>query len=221
MDILKSDKFSINYKNKTDGLALLSDVNDQVIQAAFFDPQYRGVLDKLKYGNEGARQKERCALEQMSEDTIKKFIKEIDRTLKSSGHLFLWVDKYHLCSGVTEWLDGTSLNLVDMVVWDKQRMGMGFRTRRRSEYLIVLQKAPVKAKACWTDHAIPDVWAEKTQKIHPHSKPIELQKRLIEATTKPGDYVIDPAAGGYSVYEACRLSDRNFIGGDIKYGKDC
>lgn len=55
----------------------------------FFDPQYRGVLDKLKYGNEGqARGKARCELTQMDEDTIVNFIKEIDRVLKDSGHLF-------------------------------------------------------------------------------------------------------------------------------------
>ena len=97
----------------------------------------------------------------MSEDTIVDFIKEIDRVLKDSGHLFLWVDKFHLCQGVLDWLVDTNLNLVDMIVWDKGKIGMGYRTRRKSEYLIVLQKSPVRAKDCWTDHAIPDVWQEK------------------------------------------------------------
>ena len=36
----------------------------------FFDPQFREVLDKLAYGNEGARQVERCNLPQMSADYI-------------------------------------------------------------------------------------------------------------------------------------------------------
>ena len=178
-------------------------------------------MDKLKYGNEGkSRGKARCELVQMSEETIVDFIKEIDRVLKSSGHLFLWVDKFHLCQGILSWLTDTNLNLVDMVVWDKGKIGMGYRTRRRSEYLIVLQKSPVRAKGCWNDHAIPDVWEEKAPKIHPHSKPIELQKRLIAATTANGDYVLDPAAGGYSVYEACKELGRDFIGGDIEYGED-
>ena len=97
---------------------------------------------------------------------------------------------------------------------------MGYRTRRKSEYLVVFQKSPVKAKACWSDHAIPDVWEEKVDKVHPHSKPIELQKRLIQATSQTGDIVIDPAAGGYSVFEACKATDRTFLGGDIQYGED-
>ena len=206
-DILKSDKYEINKKNKADGLKLLSDINDSTITTAFFDPQYRGILDKLKYGNEGKnRGKARSELKQMDEETIINFIKEIDRVLKDSGHLFLWVDKFHLCQGVLEWLTDTSLNVVDMIVWDKGKIGMGYRTRRKSEYLIVLQKSPVKAKGYWNDHAIPDVWEEKTPKIHPHSKPIELQKRLICATSNEKDFILDPAAGGYSVFEACKAS---------------
>ena len=76
------------------------------------------------------------------------------------------------------------------------------------------------AKGCWLLHNIPDVWQEKIVKTHPHAKPLELQKQLILATTQPGDTVLDPAAGGYSVLEACRQTGRDFIGGDIAYGED-
>lgn len=220
-EILRSNTYKMNKKNLADGIDLLGDINDCSIAATFFDPQYRGVLDKLKYGNEGKqRGKARSNLAQMDEDTIKKFIVEINRVLQASGHLFLWVDKFHLCQGVLDWFENTDLNLVDMIVWDKGRIGMGYRTRRKSEYLIVAQKNPVKAKACWTDHAIPDVWEERVVKIHPHSKPIELQRRLIAATTAEGDVVLDPAAGGFSVFEACQTLGRDFIGGDIEYGED-
>lgn len=219
--VLKTGTYAMNKKNLADGLALMTDIESKSIATAFFDPQYRGVLDKLKYGNEGAaRGKARCELQQMDEDTIIKFIAEFDRVLKESGHLFLWVDKFHLCQGVLDWFTYTNLNLVDMITWDKGKIGMGYRTRRRAEYLVVFQKTPVKAKACWTDHAIPDVWVEKVPKTHPHSKPIELQRRLIGATTKPGDVILDPASGGFSVFEACKLLDRDFVGGDIQYGEN-
>jgi len=217
-------KIKINSKNRIEGLELLEAVNDSCVAVTFFDPQYRGVLDKLKYGNEGvSRGKARSSLPQMEEEKIIKFIFEINRILKPSGHLFLWVDKFHLCQGVLEWFIDTELNLVDMIVWDKGKIGMGYRTRRKSEYLIVFQKSPVKAKACWTDHAIPDVWQEKlesSEKIHTHAKPVELQKRLIAATTLENDFVLDPAAGGYSVLKACIECERNFIGGDIIYGEE-
>lgn len=176
----------------------------------------------MKYGNEGKqRGKARSDLPQMSEEIIKKFILEYNRILKPSGHLFLWIDKFHLCTGVLDWFSKTDFNLVDLITWDKDKIGMGYRTRRKSEYLIVFQKSPVRAKDCWNDHSIPDVWTEKTEKVHPHSKPIELQKRLIKATTKPGDVVVDFASGGYSVFKCCELlGDRFFLGGDIEYGED-
>ncbi|MBQ3397065.1 MAG: site-specific DNA-methyltransferase [Synergistaceae bacterium] len=222
MSVLKDNsKYILNTRNKADGLKLMSLIKDTSVSAAFFDPQYRGILDKLKYGNEGvSRGKMRSSLPQMNRDTIISFIKEINRVLKASGHLFLWVDKFHLCQGVLDWINDTELNLVDMIVWDKGRIGMGYRTRRKSEYLIVFQKSPVKAKSCWRDHSIPDVWGEKAGKIHTHSKPVELQKRLICAVTVEGDVILDPAAGGFSVLTACKEAGRDFIGGDIVYGED-
>ena len=140
--------------------------------------------------------------------------------LLPSGHLFLWVDKFHLCQGVLQWLQHTELNLVDMVVWNKGKIGMGYRTRHKSEYLIVCQKSPVRVKGIWMVHNIPDVWDEKTPKTHPHSKPLNLQKALIEATTQKGDWVLDPASGGYSVLTACQELNRNFIGCDIEFGEE-
>lgn len=93
---------------------------------------------------------------------------------------------------------------------------MGYRTRRRSEYIVIIQKFPRKAKSTWILHNIPDVWAEKlSSKPHTHSKPIELQKQLILATTNEGDFVLDPASGGFSVFEACKQVGRNFIGCDL------
>lgn len=43
----------LNRKNIMDGLQLLGLICDHSLKVVFFDPQYRGVLDKLKYGNEG------------------------------------------------------------------------------------------------------------------------------------------------------------------------
>ena len=101
---------------------------------AFFDPQYRGVLDRMNYGNEGERQTKRTQLAQMSECQIHQFIAEYARVLAPSGHLMLWVDKFHLVEGVGRWFAHTTLEAVDLITWDKGRIGMGYRTRRKSEY---------------------------------------------------------------------------------------
>jgi site-specific DNA-methyltransferase (adenine-specific) len=208
--------FAIDAQNRADGLDLLRALPSASFPLGFFDPQYRGVLDRQRYGNEGSRQQERATLPQMDQAQILAFIGEIDRVLMPSGHLLLWVDKFHLCTGVTPWLAGTRLAIVDLVTWNKRRIGMGYRTRRTSEHCVVLQKAPLRAKGVWTRHDIPDVWDEKVTAGFTHAKPVGLQARLIEALTHAAEIVLDPAAGSYSVLEACRQTGRRFLGCDLR-----
>lgn len=201
-----------------DGLKLLAAVPAASVPLVFFDPQYRSVLDRQQYGNEGERQKSRAKLPQMDDKTIRRFIGHVERALMPSGHLMLWVDKFIVCRGVLSLLEGSALQLVDMITWNKGRMGMGYRTRRYSEHLVVLQKIPVRAKGVWRLHDIPDVWSEKIdagERNHAHSKPVGLQERLIRAVTNPADIVVDPAAGGYSVLRAAQNTDRHFLGCDL------
>lgn len=203
-------------RNKMDGLAFLDRLPAASLPLCFFDPQYRGVLDHQGYGNEGERQQARAKLRQMTEKEITNFLRKIDHALMPSGHLLLWTDKFHLCTGILPWLDGTNLEIVDLIVWNKLSFGMGYRTRRVSEYLVVIQKAPRRAKGVWTLHDIRDVWDEKLSKDGPHAKPVGLQARLIEALTNTRDVVIDPAAGSFTVLKACGLTNRRFLGCDIE-----
>ena len=207
----------LNTKLRMDGLVLLRKLLDDTVSAIFFDPQYRGVYDKLQYGNEDtSRNHVRVALPQMDEPLIIEFMAEISRVLIPSGHLFLWMDKFHLCSDFRNWIDGTRLSVVDMVTWDKARNGLGYRTRHRSEFCVILQREPRRAKGVWTLRNIPDVWQEERQRNgHPHNKPVGLQGDLIEAVTSRNDLVVDPAAGSFSVLDACRMRGRNFLGCDI------
>lgn len=216
----------LNKKLNIDALELLKKTENEFVKVSFFDPQYRGVLDKLDYGNEGERQKERAELQQMSEEFITDCIREISRVLKPSGYLFLWLDKFHICQASQhEWIKGTDLQMVDLIVWNKMKMGMGYRTRRISEYLLILQKTPIKAKATWTNHSIRDVVDEKIEKedkIHPHQKPKGLTEALMLATTNEGDIVLDPCAGSFLVYDVALKNGRQFLGTDIKFGEtDC
>ena len=207
----------INKRLKMDGLELLNQIPELSIKACFFDPQYRGILDKQKYGNEGKNKEiRRLSLPQMSEIMIEKFIKKINLVLVPSGHLFLWIDKFHLCEGIKHWFINTELQTVDLITWEKHKIGMGYRSRRKSEYLLILQKKPLRAKGVWTVHNIPDVWKEKVEtKKHPHIKPLELQKILIKSISNDNDIILDPAMGSGSVFTACSSTNRVFIGSDI------
>ncbi len=70
----------------------------------------------------------------------------------------------------------------------------------------------------WADaNDIPPVWGERIKaRNHPYAKPFELQKKLLTAVTEPGDYVVDPTAGGYTLLDVCKSCGLNYIGCDLK-----
>jgi site-specific DNA-methyltransferase (adenine-specific) len=207
-----------NSAQRGDALALLQSLSDSCTRLGFFDPQHRENLDKLKYGNEGERQRERCNLPQMSSEYIDACCRDFARVLMPSGYLMLWQNAFQTCQGLHLRLADV-LQCVDLIAWDNQRLGMGYRARRRGDYLVALQKPPIKARATWrTSPTIPDRWFEKVdRKLHPHIKPIGLISALIEAITTPGDLVVDPAAGSFVVMHGARQLGRDFIGCDLAY----
>lgn len=219
---VKRRALPLNRRLRGNGITLLSLVPDGAAALVVFDPQYRGVLDKLKYGNEGARQIERARLPQMSDGDIRFFLSEAARALAPSGHVLLWVDKFTIASAHHQrWLQRLELETVDLIAWDKCRFGMGRRARCQTEYLMVLQKPPVRAKGVWTDARITDSWSEHHDRsVHPHAKPRSLTERLVRATTRRGDLVIDPCAGGFGVLDACLRSGRDFLGCDLVTGEE-
>jgi site-specific DNA-methyltransferase (adenine-specific) len=197
-------------------LTLPRSLPDSCTLLVFFDPQQRNVLDKLKFGNEGTRQKGRGQLPAMTDDYIDACCREIARVLVPRGYLVQWVDTFRLCEGHRLCL-ARVIKCVDLIAWDNLRPGMGKRTRR-GDYLLILQKPPITPSTS-QDHGIPSRWAEKVdRRIHPHAKPVDLIARLIGAVTRPGDLVIDPAAGGVTVMHVATEMKRWFIGYDTACG---
>ena len=75
-----------------------------------------------------------------------------------------------------------------------------------------------KPGATFNEHCKSAVWRESVErsiKDHPTPKPVLLMKRLIEASSNPGDQVLDPCMGSGSVGLAALMSGRQFIGYDL------
>lgn len=211
-------KMKHNVRQKGDGLELLRGLPDRTAALINLDPQYRSVLDKQEYGNEGDRQQGRAKLPQMDDATISEFVAESIRVLQSSGHLLIWIDKFMLFEGSWHrWLpEIMPARLVGGFIWDKDKMGMGRRERYFFEAMAVIQKGPVRAKGVWKDHSMRDVFTMKADRArHPHAKPVPLLQAIIESCTEPGDLIVDPCAGSYTTLDACRASARQFVGCDL------
>jgi site-specific DNA-methyltransferase (adenine-specific) len=214
--------FRHSIAQRGDALELLRSLPANSSLLGFSDPQHRENLDKLKYGNEGARQRGRFMLPSMSSEYIDECCREFARVLRPSGYLMLWQNAFRTLEGHHKRLADV-LQGVGLIAWDNERPGNGYRERRRGDYLVVLQKPPIKARATWrTKPMIPDRWVERIvrpRSQHPHLKPIGLIRALIEAITVPGDLIVDPAAGSFVVMRAARELGREFIGVDLKYGE--
>ncbi|MDE2105510.1 MAG: site-specific DNA-methyltransferase [Patescibacteria group bacterium] len=207
-------KIARNARQRMDGLDLMRTLADRSVAAVFIDGQYRSVLDRQNYGDEG----ERGEIPQMDDAMMSRFVAEAGRILRSSGHLFLFIDKYLLVSGKWHaWLpEITPMREVDCQIWDKERIGQGWRFRCRWEAMIVIQKGPVRADV-WKLKDVPDVARAKADRArHRHAKPVPMIEAAIRCVTEAGDIVVDPAAGSYTVLDACRSTGRVFIGCDIQ-----
>jgi site-specific DNA-methyltransferase (adenine-specific) len=213
---MSRDLYQWNTAQHGDALELLQSLANGCTPLAFFDPQHRGVLDYLKFGNEGAKQRGRSELPAMTDAYIEQSLREIARVLKASAYAMVWIDTYNLCEAFHLRVADV-LKLVDLITWDSGRFCMGKRTRRCADYVLVIQKQPISASN-WRDHGIRNRWSEKVDyKLHPHIKPIGLTARLIAAVTAPNDLIVDPAAGSFMVLRAALSLNRNFIGVDIAF----
>ena len=60
------------------------------------------------------------------------------------------------------------------------------------------------------------LWEKKCTK-HPTQKPLGLLARLIQASTKPGAWILDPFSGSATTGIAASLLDRKFLGLEIEH----
>ena len=201
--MLDRTTFVLNTAQCGDALTLLRSLPASCTPLTFFDPQHRAVLDKLKFGNA-------CCL-------------EIARVLRPSGYLMRFIDTFCLVEAHHLHIPRKVLAPVDLIAWDNLRLGQGKRSRRRGDYLLVLQKPPIKARATWRDRGIPSRWVEKIdlkrypRELYPHTKPIGLITRLIGAVSEPNSLIIDPAAGSFAAMHAAHQLGREFVGVDLAY----
>lgn len=71
------------------------------------------------------------------------------------------------------------------------------------------------AQTFYPEMGITDVWTDidfyEEKRYHPTQKPLKLIKRLIEASSNKGDYILDPFAGSGSTYVAGTELGRNVL----------
>lgn len=120
---------------------------------------------------------------------------EIKRVLKPGGHALMFID-WRMSPHLTAAIESVDLQWVDVLVWDKLRMGMGSQFRRQHEFVLHFTKgvgSPPARRDCGNVLAYAPVRA-----FHPTQKPVALLSRILSVVAKPDSLVIDPFVGSGS-----------------------
>jgi site-specific DNA-methyltransferase (adenine-specific) len=136
---------------------------------------------------------------------------EIYRVLRKDSHFYLFCDPEtaFIAKPIAE---AAGFKFWKPLVWDKQRIGMGYHYRARYEFILFFEKG----KRNLNDRGIPDVIS--VPRIHggyPAEKPVEVSEVLVQQSTKAGELVVDPFMGSGSVGVAAVRNQRRFFGNDM------
>lgn len=136
---------------------------------------------------------------------------QMHRVLKRNTHLYLFCDP-ETAFIVKPMGEAAGFRFWKPLIWDKQRIGMGYHYRSRYEFILFFEKGKRKLR----DLGIPDILeVARIAKGYPSEKPWRLCQTLISQSTDEGALVCDPFTGSSSVGHAASSLNREFFGIDI------
>jgi site-specific DNA-methyltransferase (adenine-specific) len=102
-------------------------------------------------------------------------------------------------------------------IWYPTQKDGSFDTSKRPRLKRYLDEMPgTLLSSIWTD--IPPINSQAAERLgYPTQKPLTLLERIIEASSNPGDIVLDPFCGCGTAIAAAQKLDRKWIGIDITH----
>ncbi len=136
---------------------------------------------------------------------------EVHRVLKRNTHFYLMCDQEtaFIAKPIAE---AAGFKFWKPLIWDKQKIGMGYHYRARYEFVLFFEKGKRKLN----DLGIADVISvPRVRGGYPAEKPSALSETLILQSSLAGDVVADPFMGSGSVGVASLKLSRRFLGNDV------
>jgi site-specific DNA-methyltransferase (adenine-specific) len=200
-----------------DAIEFLKRFDNESIDLIVTDPAYeslekhraRGTTTRLKQSDGSSNQ----WFQIFPNNRFQEFFEQCWRVLKRDAHLYVMSDQETMFFikpigeqvGFTFWKP---------LIWDKQRIGMGYHYRARYEVISFFEKGKRKLN----NLGIPDVLQVpkvSTKGAYPTEKPAKLSEILILQSSDARQVVVDPFCGSGSTGEAALGQGRMFIGNDL------
>lgn len=201
--------------NKGDAIDWLRDLPDASVDLIVTDPPYEslekhraiGTTTRLKHSKASSND----WFEIFPNARFGELFVELYRVLKKNRHFYLFCDQetMFVAKPIAE---DVGFRFWKPLIWDKQKIGMGYHFRSRYELVLFFEKGKRKLN----DLSIPDVLqVPRIHRGYPTEKPVAVSETLIKQSTVADELVIDPFMGSGSVGVAALTLMRRFMGNDL------
>lgn len=221
-------------------LKILKQLGDKTIDVIFADPPYflSGGGVSCRSGKQVCVNKANWDKKIDIEERLKfnrQWLKECRRVLKDDGTI--WISgTFHNIYSIGVSLEKEKYSIINNITWQKPNPAPNLACRcftNSTETILWARKqlSPTKKGKHYFNYVLmkeinnnkqmKDVWdfklpkkEEKKYGKHPTQKPVDLLIRIIQASTKENDIVLDPFCGGSTTGVACKMLNRKYIGID-------
>ena len=203
-----------------DCLELMKNIPDGSVDLALTDPPY--LCDYSRHDSKSRFSKKIANDENTSanELIIERYMQECYRIMKDNTAIYCFCN-YKKIDFFKQQIEKAGFNLKNIIIWDKQRNGMGDLSTTFGysyEFIIFASKGQPKIRG----KRISDVWqfarVKPKEQEHQNQKPIDLLKQAIEKSSDENAVVFDGFMGSGSTGAACVNTGRKFIGIELDNG---
>lgn len=200
---------------QTDAESALASLPPESVDLIITDPPYESLEKHRKIGTTTRLKHSKSSSNDwfpvFANDRFPAFFAAAWRVLRRNSHLYLFCDAETMFV-VKPMAEAAGFRFWKPLVWDKQRIGMGYHYRARYEFVLFFEKGKRKLN----DLGVPDILAApRIWKGYPTEKPAAVSSILVTQSTVPGELVLDPFCGSGSVGVAALENGRNFLGADV------
>lgn len=197
-----------------DCLEVMKQIPNESVDMVLTDPPY--LCDYSRHDSKSRFSKKIANDENNSanEGMIEKYLQECYRIMKDNTAIYCFCN-YKKIDFFKQQIETAGFNLKNIIIWDKQRNGMGDLSTTFGysyEFIIFASKGQPKIRG----KRISDVWqfarVKPKEQQHQNQKPVDLLIQAIEKSSDEGAIVFDGFMGVGSTGVACVNTNRDFIG---------
>lgn len=199
-----------------DAVSLLSSLPEGSVNLIITDPAYeslekhraKGTTTRLRVSDASSN----AWFEIFKNERFPAFFEAAYKALATDAHFYIMCDQ-ETAFAIKPMGEAAGFKFWKPIIWDKQRIGMGYHYRCQYEMILFFEKG----KRRLNDLGIGDVLSFpriKTSDAYPTEKPVDLLEVLVRQSSNEGDLVVDPFLGSGATGEAALRNKRLFIGGD-------